>query len=88
MVGHRSVNIIAAIIFNRLYSLIFLFQKKPFMKKGVMLLILSSVIMFACNPDNAKSEQENYELTKENLTMLTKKKLMKSSWKGCTIPVA
>ncbi|MEO5648725.1 MAG: hypothetical protein ABIR03_02240 [Ginsengibacter sp.] len=37
------------------------------MKKGVMLLILSSVIMFACNPDNAKSEKENYELTKENL---------------------
>ena len=37
------------------------------MKKFILLLVISSAILFSCNSDNAKSEQESYELTKENL---------------------
>ena len=37
------------------------------MKKCILFLIVSSVILFSCNSDTSKSEQENYELTKENL---------------------
>ncbi|HEV2832754.1 MAG TPA: hypothetical protein VGW31_12310 [Hanamia sp.] len=37
------------------------------MKKCILFLIVSSAILFSCNSDTSKSEQENYELTKENL---------------------
>lgn len=37
------------------------------MKKCLLFLIVSSAILFSCNSDTSKSEQENYELTKENL---------------------
>jgi hypothetical protein len=37
------------------------------MKKHIPFLIACFAILFSCNSDNAKSEQENYELTKENL---------------------
>lgn len=37
------------------------------MKKCLLFLIVSSTILFSCNSDTSKSEQENYELTKENL---------------------
>ena len=37
------------------------------MKKCILFLIVSSAILFSCNSNNAKSDQENYELLKENL---------------------
>ena len=37
------------------------------MKKCILFLIVTSSILFSCNSNNAKSDQENYELTKENL---------------------
>ena len=37
------------------------------MKKHILFLIACFAILFSCNSDTSKSEQENYELTKENL---------------------